>query len=178
MSFVSLMPPNATALELAIDETIAKEFHFPIIIDTLLSPEKCPVEILPFLAWAMSVDDWSDDWPESTKRKVIAAAIFIHRYKGTRAAVVAALEALNLGVQYSEWYEYEGTRHRFRVDVPLNNRGLTELEMNTIFRAIENSKNARSVLERLKIYMTAAATVYMGVHTSQAQIITCNARRA
>ena len=36
--------------------------------------ENCPADVLPWLGWALSVDDWDQDWSEQQKRSAIAAS--------------------------------------------------------------------------------------------------------
>ena len=88
-----LLPPNATAAEVAIAAATARVGAVPVPIRDSWDPATCPVSLLPWLAWGLSVDDWDPAWSVSTQRAVIAASIEVHRRKGTRAAVVVALAA-------------------------------------------------------------------------------------
>lgn len=38
-----------------------------VAIRQVWTPEECPVELLPYLAWALSVDQWDKDWPAEKK---------------------------------------------------------------------------------------------------------------
>lgn len=108
----TLLPPNATAAERAIEAAAAARLEaVPTPQGTLWDPMTCPAAILPWLAWAFSVDHWRAGWSEDTKRKVIAAAPAVHRLKGTRAAVEAALAAMNARVDIKEWFETGGAPH-------------------------------------------------------------------
>jgi len=69
----------------------------PVPNATLWTPATCPAALLPWLAWALSVDEWDGTWPEERQRAVIAASVAVHRRKGTRGAVVAALAAAGYG---------------------------------------------------------------------------------
>ncbi|MBB3141213.1 phage tail protein I [Halomonas organivorans] len=101
----SLLPPNRTALE---DRVAASHpLALPVPLRTLWNPHTCPAHLLPFLAWAFSVDHWSPDWPERIKRDVIAASFEVHRIKGTRLAVDRALAAMGIDVEITEWFEAE-----------------------------------------------------------------------
>ena len=51
-----LLPANATPLERALAETTARLSDVAVPIRDLWSPENCPTELLPWLAWALSVD--------------------------------------------------------------------------------------------------------------------------
>lgn len=54
----------------------------------------CPEELLPWLAWALSVDVWQDAWSAEEKRTTIQQSISWHRKKGTPWAVKAALAGI------------------------------------------------------------------------------------
>lgn len=87
---MSLLPPNATQLERAIEQTQLR-FSPPAIVPTLWNARTCPVNLLPMLAWATSIEDWDYQWPEEQKRAAIEASPELHRRKGTPYAIEAAL---------------------------------------------------------------------------------------
>lgn len=89
-----LLPQNSTAAERAISDAMARAETIAAPAGLMWDPARCPLEYLPWLAWAVSVDDWDPDWPEAGKRAAIAGSAAWHRIKGTRPAVVAALAQL------------------------------------------------------------------------------------
>lgn len=93
----TLLPNNATGGELALEQATARVGAVPVQIDSLWNPDTCPAHLLPWLAWALSVDDWDPNWPEGVKRAVIRQSVGIHRRKGTKGAVVEALRAAGYG---------------------------------------------------------------------------------
>lgn len=151
----SLLPPNATAQELALEQTAARLEEIPAPLDLLWNPESCPLALLPWLAWAFSVDDWQSAWSEATKRKVVARAIQVHRSKGTPGALSAALRAVCADAAFEEWFEYAGEPYHFRVTVSLTARGLSAQEQQKLEAVALSAKNVRSILERLEIYLTS-----------------------
>jgi phage tail P2-like protein len=110
---VTILPPNATATELAVEATSARIGDVPVPNATLWDADTCPAAFLPWLANALSVDDWSPDWTDEIKREVIRQSINVHRRKGTIGALRTALRAADLGeVQVIErfgWHDYDGT---------------------------------------------------------------------
>ncbi len=157
---VSLLPPNATALERAIERPSGRVDALPVPVDTVWSPETCPAALLPWLAWAFSVDTWNPAWSEKIKRQVIAQSFDVHRVKGTLGAVKRALAALDLDdVDVSEWFDYGGDPYFFRVDVELSTRGLSDTEFTDIVAAIDGAKNVRSWLERLRVFLAVWSAV-------------------
>lgn len=75
----------------AIDLACSRAFEFPVDIDTVSDPDTCPANLLPWLAWAYSVDEWPDGMTVQEKRDRLKASRAAHQRKGTRAAALAIL---------------------------------------------------------------------------------------
>jgi len=116
----SLLPPNATALERAL-EAGARAGSVTTPVDLIDDPRTCPAELLPWLAWGLSVDSWDGDWSEEDKRDAVANSLAFHRIKGTRVSVETVLARFDKLAQLVEWHEVEPrqTPHTFDVVVPL-----------------------------------------------------------
>jgi hypothetical protein len=82
-----LLPANATPLERGLALTFSRLNAVSAPIDTLLRAEQCPASLLPWLAWAVSVDLWDESWPEVKQRAIIAESFALHRRKGTVYAI-------------------------------------------------------------------------------------------
>jgi phage tail P2-like protein len=96
--FPSILPPdNSGAAERAIEQATGGIELFPDPIRPLWNPDTCPAELLPWLAWTLSVDRWEPTWTEAQKREVVRASISIHRRKGTVWSIKKALEVAGLG---------------------------------------------------------------------------------
>lgn len=94
MSDGSLLPFNATSQEKSIEAAATPRISaIPVPVRDVWNPQTCPVALLPWLAWALSVTEWDSSWPEQTKRAVIATSIAVNRIKGTVASVEQALAA-------------------------------------------------------------------------------------
>lgn len=89
----SLLPSNATAQERNVEAATARIGELPVVIQDVWNPTACPAGLLPWLAWALSVDTWDSAWSERTKREVIARAVAVHRRKGSVWAVKEAIRA-------------------------------------------------------------------------------------
>ncbi|WP_205619724.1 phage tail protein I [Acidocella sp. MX-AZ02] len=87
----TLLPPNATAGERALEQATARVGAVPVVAGALWNAQTCPLELLPWLAWAWRVDEWDSTWPEAVKRAVVAASIANHKIKGTLASMETAL---------------------------------------------------------------------------------------
>ena len=111
-----LLPSNATPEEIALSLTVSRDLE-PERIKTLWRPFECPIENLPWLAWAFHVDEWDDNWTEIVKRTVVAESIELHLRKGTIWAVERALS--NIGYS-TELDDDTGTAYIFDIGVSLH----------------------------------------------------------
>ena len=105
----SLLPPNRTTAEAALEAAIARIGATPVPISKLWSIDDCPADLLPWLAWSLSVDIWDDSWSEQRQRDAIRASVDLHRTRGTKASVVRALEVMEFRTQINEWWQTAGT---------------------------------------------------------------------
>lgn len=120
----SLLPPNASPLVVALESLMSRIDDMAVPIRDLVSPSRCPLELLPHLAWALSIDSWSSDWPEAVKRSRVRRAIEIQRRKGTAESVRAVVESFGGSVALREWWQTEprGEPHTFQLVVNLTGR--------------------------------------------------------
>jgi len=103
---VDLLPSHAYPRERAIADTDGRleDIDFDLI-RRVRSPDETPEGFLAYLAWERSVDVWDPTWSIEIKRAVVTAAPVVHRYKGTRYAVEAALAALQVDARFEEWFD-------------------------------------------------------------------------
>lgn len=115
----SILPPNARTPERAIEAAMRADIDLSAV-GTLWNPATCPVEVLPFLAWGLSISHWNPDWSEEQKRAAVADAIPFHQRKGTRAAVEEILARFNDLLRIVEWWEANprAAPHTFEVRAP------------------------------------------------------------
>lgn len=102
----NLLPPNANLHEHAIDDALARLGTVPVDIVKTWNAQTCPDELLPWLAWALSIDEWDAAWTVAQQRAMIAASYEIHSHKGTPFAIKRALAALgydNISIKEGEW---------------------------------------------------------------------------
>lgn len=89
-----LLPAGATIPEqvLAALGPLVHELDDPI--GRMWNPWECPVEALPFLAWAVRAPLWDESWTETKKRSVIAESPELNAVKGTVYAVDRYVEIM------------------------------------------------------------------------------------
>lgn len=121
LCLVTLLPPNATTLERALEAGVSRISEIDTPVDTLLDPALIAARWLPWLAWGLSVDAWDSAWPEATKRQAVAESIALHRMKGTRASVDLILSRIDTLARVIEWHEEPGRLKpgTFEIEIPL-----------------------------------------------------------
>ncbi|MGE6300614.1 phage tail protein I [Serratia liquefaciens] len=145
--FKTLLPPNAIPQERALEQaTIEEVLSIPDLIRIVKNPALCPVELLPWLAWEYSVDTWNTDWTEEEKRAAIARAAYIHRHRGTRAAIEMSLSSSPFASDVVEWFEKtpRGEPYTFSLDVTQDDRPITLTDVQDLKSAVMKGKNLRS----------------------------------
>jgi hypothetical protein len=82
-TYPDLLPPNSTPLERALSGPTGRLTAIGTPVDAVWRWDQCPDDLLPWLAWAMSVDFWDEDWTPERKRNLIRESFELHRKKGT-----------------------------------------------------------------------------------------------
>lgn len=159
-----LLPGNATELERLCAEALAQIERVPVPLRDLWNPDTCPVALLPYLAWAFSVDRWSQAWPESAKRNAIKAAYFIHSRKGTIGALRRVVEPLGYLIEVMEWWETvpEGVPATFALKIGVLDTGITEEMYQELTWLIDDTKPLTRHLTGLAISLESTGSVFIG----------------
>lgn len=174
MASLGLLPPNASELERLAAEALAQIERVPVPLRDLWNPDTCPVDLLPYLAWAFSVDRWSSAWPERAKRNAIKAAYFIHAHKGTIGALRRVVEPLGYLIEVREWWEEAplGTPGTFRLLVGVLDTGITEDMYQELTWLIDDAKPLSRHLVGLAIGLEVRGTSYIGAASTDGEILT------
>lgn len=118
------------------------------------------VSALPHLAEQFHLlgnEGWLFASTEQEKRNLIKNAIELHKYKGTKYALRKVLEILNLNGKIWEWFEYQGNPYHFIVSLDIKNRSFDAVTEEQLLDLIEETKNVRSVMEKLEVNLTNSA---------------------
>lgn len=160
----SLLPNNVSAQEKNIEAATARIGDVPLFIRETANPYKIPAQLLPWLAWAYSVDEWSADWTEAQKREAIRLAAVVQKYKGTIGAVRDALGALGFPVRVQEWFNQipEGDPYTFDLLLEANQTGFSQAAIIKIFDVLNTYKNLRSHLSLVRPSVTSTDQIYIG----------------
>ena len=107
-----LLPPSVTRLERLAAATLASTVT-PEVITATRFADTCPAPLLPWLAWARSVDWWELAESEDQQRALISASFRLHQRKGTPWAIKEALAVLGFGdstiIERATGRRYDGT---------------------------------------------------------------------
>lgn len=97
MPNATLLPPNASPQERAIEEAVARISAVPTPMRALWNADTCPGQMLPWLAWAMGVDVWDSQWSDGSKRETIKTALQVKQRKGTIWSIKRVLASAGYG---------------------------------------------------------------------------------
>lgn len=160
---MSLLPPNATPAERALEQAMLSGIDLASV-GTLWDPATCPAAVLPFLAWGLAITHWDSAWTEAEKRAAIAAAIPYHQIKGTRAAVEQVLARFHPLLSLTEWWETTPARdpHTFEVRAPadIGAEFLTAETASAIIRDVAAAKPLRAHFDFVQV-LEAQAGLYL-----------------
>lgn len=154
-----LLPVGSSVLEVAAAEACKQIEAIPAPLRQLWNPYTCPVALLPYLAWAWSVDRWDSSWSESSKRAVVAASQYVHKHKGTIGSIRRVVEPLGYLIRISEWWKTGEEPGTFRLDVGVLETGITEDMYNELERLIADAKPCSRHLIGLSINLDASGVL-------------------
>ena len=158
----SLLPLHSSTLDRAVEAALDEDTAIPL--RTLYNPDTCPVALLPWLAWAWSVDRWDSKWPEAVKRSAIRSAFYIHLRKGTIGSLRRVVEPLGYLIEVLEWWQTvpEGVPGTFALKVGVLDEGITEEMYQELERLIDDAKPVSRQMTGLAISLQTTGNFYIG----------------
>jgi len=162
----SLLPFNATAQERALEAATARISDVPVLVRESWNPQTCPESLLPWLAWALSVDSWDEGMTLAQKRAIIASSFMVHARKGTRWAVLQTFDALAVQAAIVEWWQQTpaAAAHTFRIDLETTPDGMTDALVDILEAQVNAVKPVRSWFT-IRLMARASAPLYLGAVT-------------
>lgn len=160
----TLLPPNTTFLERSAATALAEIERVPVPLRDLWHPDRCPARLLPYLAWAFSVDRWDPAWSEAAKRNVIRSSFYVHRKKGTISALRRVVEPLGYLLEIEEWWQTQpkGPRGTFTLRIGMLDTGITEPIYQELTRLIEDAKPLTRHITGLDVSGETRGPLYLG----------------
>ncbi|EOC5298318.1 TPA: phage tail protein I [Klebsiella quasipneumoniae] len=166
------MATGSSVLELRAAAACAVISELSVPLRDLWNPWKCPVKFLPYLAWAFSVDRWEETWSETEKRQAVSDAFWIHQRKGTVAAVRRVIETLGYSMTLQEWWEVADPAGTFRLEVDLNDIGITEPMIKELERIIGDAKPVSRHISQLTLSVGIQGEACAGAALCDGEVIT------
>ncbi|MDR6956600.1 phage tail P2-like protein [Pseudomonas brassicacearum] len=165
MADAPLLPSNSTPLERQAAQALAQIQRVPIPLRTLYDPDLCPLSLLPYLAWAFSVDRWDSEWTEAAKRAAIRSAYYIHSRKGTIGSLRRVVEPLGYLIEIVEWWQTVpiGPRATFALKVGVLDTGISEEMYQELTWLIDDAKPLTRHLTGLAISLETHGDLNIGV---------------
>ena len=113
-------------------------------------------QIVDMLAWQYHVDFYELADDIDMKRRMVRESLLWHMKKGTKYAIIKALDMLGIEAEYKNWYEFEPVHEPYTFEIYAHVRddyyrhhNYEEMVQN-IYRAVNKSKAARSLMSRLE----------------------------
>lgn len=169
-----LIPGNSTPQEKALDGATSRISDIPVPVADVWNPDTCPEAMLPWLAWAYSVDTWDITWSEQQKRSTIKQSLGIHKTKGTIGAVREALDALGINAEIVEWFNQSpaGDPYTFTLQLESFQTPVDQAGIAAVLTVINRSKNLRSHLQETTVRALSESPQFVGAVTNIGNEIT------
>lgn len=168
----SLLPPGSSALERRLAQACSGISDLNVPLRDLWNPWKCPAKFLPYLAWAFSVDRWEETWTETAKRQAVSDAFWIHQRKGTVAAVKRVIKGLGYSMTLEEWWKVADPAGTFRLEIDLNEIGITEPMIYELERIIGDAKPVSRHISQLTLSASTKGVARVGVAIFDGEVTT------
>ncbi|EOD7387541.1 TPA: phage tail protein I, partial [Klebsiella pneumoniae] len=167
----SLMATGSSVLEQRAAEACAVISDLSVPLRDLWNPWKCPVKFLPYLAWAFSVDGWDESWNEQEKRTAVSESFWLHQRKGTIAAIRHVVEKMGYSMSIEEWWNIADPAGTFRLEVDVNDIGITSRILDELTRLINVTKPVSRHLAQLNISAKVRGDIHVGSMLCSGDII-------
>ena len=125
--------------------------------------------LLDYLAAELRTQYYSTDLSVDVKRNLIANTLIWYQKAGTVAAVDELVSAV-FGGEVSEWYEYGGDPHHFKIVT--DNPNITGDSLQEFGDVISMIKRKTAILDSVEIALSAYMNIYYGFSLQTGDYIT------
>ncbi|ELP5719998.1 phage tail protein I [Enterobacter asburiae] len=167
-----LLPPSASRMERVAARVCASLGEVPVPLRQLWNPWTCRTDLLPYLAWAFSVDRWDEAWPISTKRKAVADAFYLHKYKGTTGAMRRVVEPFGFFIRVNEWWNIDTAPGTFTLDIGVEDQGISEETYQELERLIADVKPCSRHMLGMSLHLQTTGDLYIGAGSYSGDTLT------
>ena len=149
-----ILPPSITdkdlqAISAALDDALDFICQNKNLVLLLYNLDSLPSDALDHIATQWHVDFYNKNLPVNIKRNFIKQSLYLHKIKGTPAAVKRVLDIFTTNPSLEEWFQYGGEPYFFKISFnSMIDIGDGDI---TFWRMLFDSKNVRSWLESITI---------------------------
>ncbi len=111
-------------------------------------------------------------WTESVKRQVVKDAFYIHQHKGTTSAVRRVVEPFGFLIRIIEWWQTGEAPGTFRLDIGVQDQGITEDTYLELERLISDAKPCSRHLIGMSINLQTSGPHWVGAASYLGEEIT------
>lgn len=169
-----------TKSNLALEECIAEAFRINITKFLIYLIDNVDIRILKFLAFQFHIlgdEGWNLCDTEKEQRELLKVAVRLHRKKGTKTAIEYCLNVFGINGKVEQWYEYGGRINRFKIDITLMTKTLTDEAYKRLLRYINLFKNKRAILENVDVSVYPQGNFYVFPRAITDEFITIKGAR-
>lgn len=148
------------ALALGIDETMwatAPQLAILSIWDVI---DQLPEEYLDELAWALDIRWYDSGASLATKRDLVLRSDRVHQKLGTVEAVESVVTSYFGNSEVTEWFDYGGTPHRFKVFT--TDAGSVQQNLGKFLDMLSKVKRLSSKFDGILIGLISEGEVHAG----------------
>jgi len=168
----TILPPSSTRLERIAARVCASLGEIPIPLRQLWNPWTCRADLLPYLAWAFSVDRWDENWPVDTKRQAVADAFYLHKFKGTTGAIRRVVKPFGYLIKVHEWWNIDTVPGSFTIDIGVQDQGISDATYRELERLIAGVKPCSRHLLAMNLHLQTTGAFYMNAASYSGDTVT------
>lgn len=162
--------PEVRAIAYAVGRQVEKLCACADGARTYAAIQTMPERVLDMLAVELRTPAYDEAYPIETKRSLVINSLLYFARMGTPSAVNNLIETIFGKGYITEWWEYGGNPHHFRV---------TGIDLRQVFKNYENFikimeavKRKSSVMDALTAISKVTGTVYFGTAVRTAKAVT------
>ena len=123
-------------------------------------------EILDYLALELRVQYYTQTMTREQKVNIIKSVLPWYMHSGTKSSIAGMLAAIYSESLVTEWFEYNGEPYHFKVSI--NNKNVfNQSDFSEFLSIIQNTKNARSILDVISVTNSVMADEVYIAHSIQ-----------
>lgn len=160
--------PNIPPVIKALDPELRALSELSLSPALISDIDSSPSQALDHLAVTLASDLYGYAESDSSRREILRSSVIRHMKKGTAAEIIRALKTVGVNARFIPWWEFGGRPYTFRIEAGITGdyykgRNITGI----IARIVNESKSARSLLEKLDTNITASEKILLFTGTAE-----------